>query len=197
MFRNFFGPEELSRYHATGTKGAMTESLSGFGAAVLGWLESQTARDVDKRGREEVRDVGTSLNWNGTTLRLKTRSRREPYVSLDATMDETSLTVTYGTAELLAFEVSDGVRAAVDVDALDKIKELVVPAIDTADLLDLLLALPWFDASRFPDVRTALFEDLLVDLCDQEGSDEGLSDSDDDDRQFGERRRKIRRNDDP
>ena len=112
-------------------------------------------------------------------------------------MDETSLTVTYGTAELLAFEVSDGVRAAVDVDALDKIKELVVPAIDTADLLDLLLALPWFDASRFPDVRTALFEDLLVDLCDQEGSDEGLSDSDDDDRQFGERRRKIRRNDDP
>ena len=51
---------------------------------------------------------------------------------------------------------------------------------EAADVLDLLLALPWLPPTAlFPHIRNRLMEDLLVDLCELEGSDsdvEGTAD---------------------
>ena len=66
------------------------------------------------------------------------------------------------------------VRTSVDGRALIALKLAVAPLVDEpADLLDALLALPWLPRTAlFSHVRNRLMEDLLVDLCELEGSEE-------------------------
>ena len=73
------------------------------------------------------------------------------------------------------------VRTSCDGDALIALRLDVFPLVDeAADVLDLLLALPWLPPTAlFPHIRNRLMEDLLVDLCELEGSDsdvEGTAD---------------------
>ena len=64
-------------------------------------------------------------------------------------------------------------RTSCDGDALIALRLDVFPLVDeAADVLDLLLALPWLPPTAlFPHIRNRLMEDLLVDLCDIEGSE--------------------------
>ena len=65
------------------------------------------------------------------------------------------------------------VRTSCDGGELIALRDAVAPMLsEVADLLDLLLALPWLPPTDlFPHIRNRLMEDLLVDLCELEGSD--------------------------
>jgi len=90
--------------------------------------------------------------------------------------------------ELVAVDARTGsageelsVRTSCDGEALIALRVAVAPLLDDAqDLLDLFLALPWLPANElFPHIRNRLMEDLLIDLCELEGSDsdhEGATD---------------------
>ena len=64
-------------------------------------------------------------------------------------------------------------RTACDGRALIELRLQALPLVDEpADVLHLLLALPWLpDNDLATHVRNRLMEDLLVDLCDIEGSE--------------------------
>ena len=65
------------------------------------------------------------------------------------------------------------VRTACDGRALIELRLQALPLVDEpADVLNLLLALPWLPQNDLAThVRNRLMEDLLVDLCDIEGSE--------------------------
>ena len=76
------------------------------------------------------------------------------------------------------------VRTACDGRALIDLRLQALPLVDEpADVLELLLALPWLKKNALAThLRNRLMEDLLVDLCDIEGSEsehDGATEKDD------------------
>mmetsp|Transcript_27058 Transcript_27058/g.83365 ORF Transcript_27058/g.83365 Transcript_27058/m.83365 type:complete len:216 (-) Transcript_27058:13-660(-) len=180
---------------------AATDTETAYRTACATWLAGASARDLDAAAKAQLRDLAARLAFTPRDdalgeLSLPRRGRAggvcklvasRPAVADEAADAVASLRVAEvrgdGEAELFSFEAAATgaapewtkleVRTTCDGRALIDLRLAVAPLVDdVADVLDLLLALPWLPSTPlFPHVRNRLMEDLLVDLCEIEGSD--------------------------
>ena len=175
------------------------DKVTAYRAAITTWVDSSSGRDLDKMAKGQLRDVAAKLactTQDGRVeLRLPRRTRAKGDVLLVAThptpdasllknaTTTTSLRLCWDDKELFSVQaLATGeapefeelqVRTACDGRALIELRLQALPLVDEpADVLHLLLALPWLpDNDLATHVRNRLMEDLLVDLCDIEGSE--------------------------
>ena len=178
-------------------------AVTAYRDAVAAWVDSSSGRDLDKMAKGQLRDVAAKLTFSTNKgrdeLRLPRRTRAKGDVLLvathptpDASLLEdatttSSLRLCWDDTELFSVQaLATGaapefeelqVRTACDGRALIELRLQALPLVDEpADVLHLLLALPWLpDNDLATHVRNRLMEDLLVDLCDIEGSESVLT----------------------
>ena len=174
-------------------------AVTAYRDAITTWVDSSSGRDLDKMAKGQLRDVAARLSFATSKgrdeLRLPRRTRAKGDVLLvatrptpDASLLEnatttSSLRLCWDDKELFSVQaLATGaapefeelqVRTACDGRALIELRLQALPLVDEpADVLHLLLALPWLpDNDLATHVRNRLMEDLLVDLCDIEGSE--------------------------
>ena len=174
-------------------------AVAAYRDAITTWVDSSSGRDLDKMAKGQLRDVAAKLactTQNGRVeLRLPRRTRAKGDVVIIAThptpdasllknaTTTSSLRLCWDDKELFSVQaLATGaapefdelqVRTACDGRALIELRLQALPLVDEpADVLHLLLALPWLpDNDLATHVRNRLMEDLLVDLCDIEGSE--------------------------
>ena len=174
-------------------------TVTAYRDAVAAWVDSAGGRDLDRMAKAQLRDVAAKLactTQNGRVeLRLPRRTRAKGDVVIiatrptpDASLLEnatttSSLRLCWDDKELFSVQaLATGaapefeelqVRTACDGRALIELRLQALPLVDEpADVLNLLLALPWLpDNDLATHVRNRLMEDLLVDLCDIESSE--------------------------
>ena len=175
------------------------DKVTAYRDAITTWVDSAGGRDLDRMAKGQLRDVAAKLactTQNGRVeLRLPRRTRAKGNVVIiathptpDASLLEdatttSSLRLCWDDKELFSVQaLATGaapefeelqVRTACDGRALIELRLQALPLVDEpADVLNLLLALPWLpDNDLATHVRNRLMEDLLVDLCDIEGSE--------------------------
>ena len=175
------------------------KAVTAYRDAVTAWVDSAGGRDLDRMAKTQLRDVAAKLafspNKGRDELRLPRRTRAKGDVVIiatrptpDASLLEnatttSSLRLCWDDKELFSVQaLATGaapefaelqVRTACDGRALIDLRLQALPLVDEpADVLHLLLALPWLpDNDLATHVRNRLMEDLLVDLCDIEGSE--------------------------
>ena len=178
-------------------------AVTAYRDAVAAWVDSSSGRDLDKMAKGQLRDVAARLSFATSKgrdeLRLPRRTRAKGDVVIIATRpppdaslleDATttsSLRLCWDDKELFSVQaLATGaapefaelqVRTACDGRALIELRLQALPLVDEpADVLHLLLALPWLPENDLAThVRNRLMEDLLVDLCDIEGSESVLT----------------------
>ena len=174
-------------------------AVTAYRDAITTWVDSSSGRDLDKMAKGQLRDVAARLSFATSKgrdeLRLPRRTRAKGDVVIiatrptpDASLLEnatttSSLRLCWDDKELFSVQaLATGaapefeelqVRTACDGRALIELRLQALPLVDEpADVLNLLLALPWLpDNDLATHVRNRLMEDLLVDLCDIEGSE--------------------------
>ena len=174
-------------------------AVTAYRDAITTWVDSSSGRDLDKMAKGQLRDVAARLSFATSKgrdeLRLPRRTRAKGDVVIiatrptpDASLLEnatttSSLRLCWDDKELFSVQaLATGaapefeelqVRTACDGRALIELRLQALPLVDEpADVLHLLLALPWLpDNDLATHVRNRLMEDLLVDLCDIEGSE--------------------------
>ena len=174
-------------------------AVTAYRDAITTWVDSSSGRDLDKMAKGQLRDVAARLSFATSKgrdeLRLPRRTRAKGDVVIiatrptpDASLLEnatttSSLRLCWDDKELFSVQaLATGaapefeelqVRTACDGRALIDLRLQALPLVDEpADVLHLLLALPWLpDNDLATHVRNRLMEDLLVDLCDIEGSE--------------------------
>ena len=179
------------------------DKVTAYRDAITTWVDSSSGRDLDKMAKGQLRDVAARLSFATSKgrdeLRLPRRTRAKGDVLLvathptpDASLLEnatttSSLRLCWDDKELFSVQaLATGaapefeelqVRTACDGRALIELRLQALPLVDEpADVLHLLLALPWLpDNDLATHVRNRLMEDLLVDLCDIEGSESVLT----------------------
>ena len=175
------------------------DKVTAYRDAITTWVDSAGGRDLDRMAKGQLRDVAAKLTFstkNGSDeLRLPRRTRAKGDVVIiathptpDASLLEdatttSSLRLCWDDKELFSVQaLATGaapefaelqVRTACDGRALIDLRLQALPLVDEpADVLHLLLALPWLPQNDLAThVRNRLMEDLLVDLCDIEGSE--------------------------
>ena len=175
------------------------DKVTAYRDAITTWVDSAGGRDLDRMAKGQLRDVAAKLACTEkdgrVELRLPRRTRAKGDVLLvathptpDASLLEdatttSSLRLCWDDKELFSVQaLATGaapefeelqVRTACDGRALIELRLQALPLVDEpADVLHLLLALPWLpDNDLATHVRNRLMEDLLVDLCDIEGSE--------------------------
>ena len=179
------------------------DKVTAYRDAITTWVDSAGGRDLDRMAKGQLRDVAAKLTFSTNKgrdeLRLPRRTRAKGDVLLvathptpDASLLEnatttSSLRLCWDDKELFTVQaLATGaapefeelqVRTACDGRALIELRLQALPLVDEpADVLHLLLALPWLpDNDLATHVRNRLMEDLLVDLCDIEGSESVLT----------------------
>ena len=174
-------------------------AVTAYRDAITTWVDSSSGRDLDKMAKGQLRDAAARLSFATSKgrdeLRLPRRTRAKGDVLLvathptpDASLLEnatttSSLRLCWDDRELFSVQaLATGaapefdelqVRTACDGRALIELRLQALPLVDEpADVLNLLLALPWLPQNDLAThVRNRLMEDLLVDLCDIEGSE--------------------------
>ena len=174
-------------------------AVTAYRDAVAAWVDSSSGRDLDKMAKGQLRDVAAKLTFSTSKgrdeLRLPRRTRAKGDVLLvathptpDASLLEiatttSSLRLCWDDKELFSVQaLATGaapefeelqVRTSCDGRTLIELRLQALPLVDEpADVLHLLLALPWLPENDLAThVRNRLMEDLLVDLCDIEGSE--------------------------
>ena len=174
-------------------------AVTAYRDAITTWVDSASGRDLDKMAKGQLRDAAAKLactTQNGRVeLRLPRRTRAKgdvviiatrppPDASLlEAATTTSSLRLCWDDKELFSVQaLATGaapefeelqVRTTCDGRALIELRLQALPLVDEpADVLHLLLALPWLPQNDLAThVRNRLMEDLLVDLCDIEGSE--------------------------
>ena len=174
-------------------------AVTAYRDAITTWVDSAGGRDLDRMAKGQLRDVAAKLTFSTNKgrdeLRLPRRTRAKGDVLLVAThptpdasllknaTTTSSLRLCWDDKELFSVQaLATGatpefeevqVRTACDGRALIDLRLQALRLVDEpADVLHLLLALPWLpDNDLATHVRNRLMEDLLVDLCDIEGSE--------------------------
>ena len=174
-------------------------AVTAYRDAITTWVDSSSGRDLDKMAKGQLRDVAARLSFATSKgrdeLRLPRRTRAKGDVVIIATRPTpdssllenatttSSLRLCWDDKELFSVQaLATGaapefeelqVRTSCDGRALIELRLQALPLVDEpADVLHLLLALPWLPQNDLAThVRNRLMEDLLVDLCDIEGSE--------------------------